>query len=44
MDLKKFQNNVNEMTENLLKNLKDSDVSKLNRIRQQLIEMYEKFS
>jgi len=42
MDLKKFQNDVNEMTENLSKNLKDSDASKLNRIRQQLIEMYKK--
>jgi len=42
MDLKKFQNDVTEMTENLSKNLKDSDVSKLNRVRQQLIEMYKK--
>jgi hypothetical protein len=42
MDLKKFQNDVNEMTENLSKNLKDSDASKLNRVRQQLIEMYKK--
>ncbi|MDH3779505.1 MAG: hypothetical protein OES15_01485 [Nitrosopumilus sp.] len=42
MDLKKFQNDVNEMTENLSKNLKDSDAYKLNRVRQQLIEMYKK--
>ncbi|MDH3853881.1 MAG: hypothetical protein OES23_05450 [Nitrosopumilus sp.] len=42
MDLKKFQNDVNEMTENLSKNLKDNDTYKLNRVRQQLIEMYKK--
>ena len=42
MDLKKFQNDVNEMTENLSKNLKESDASKLNSVRQQLIEMYKK--
>jgi len=42
MDLKKFQNDVNEMAERLSKNLKDNDVSKLNYVRQQLIEMYKK--
>ncbi|MGH1568180.1 MAG: hypothetical protein ACRBBZ_03140, partial [Nitrosopumilus sp.] len=42
MDLKKFQNDVIEMTEKLSKNLKENDVSKLNHVRQQLIEMYKK--
>jgi len=42
MDLKKFQNDVIEMTEKLSKNLKENDVSKLNYVRQQLIEMYKK--
>jgi hypothetical protein len=42
MDLKKFQNDVIEMTEKLSKNLKENDVSKLNYVQQQLIEMYKK--
>ena len=42
MDLKKFQNDVIQMTEKLSKNLKGNDVSKLNYVRQQLIEMYKK--
>jgi hypothetical protein len=42
MDLEKFQNDVNKMTKKLSKNLKDSDVSRLNHVRQQLIEMYKK--
>ena len=42
MDLKKFQNDVIEMTEKLSKRLKQNDVPKLNHVRQQLIEMYKK--
>ncbi|HSG83235.1 MAG: hypothetical protein ACE5RQ_01805 [Nitrosopumilus sp.] len=42
MDLKKFQNDVVEMSEKLSKNLKENDISKLNYVRQQLIEMYKK--
>lgn len=42
MDLKKFRNDVFEMTEKLSKNLKENDVSKLTFVRQQLIEMYKK--
>jgi hypothetical protein len=42
MDLEKFRNDVNEMTEKLSKNLKENDVPKLNHVRQQLIEMYKK--
>ncbi len=42
MDLKKFSNDVFEMTEKLSKNLKENDVSKLNYVRQQLIDMYKK--
>jgi hypothetical protein len=42
MDLKKFQNDVIVMSEKLSKNLKENDVSKLNYVRQQLIEMYKK--
>lgn len=42
MDLEKFQNDVNEMTKKLSKNLKDDDMSKLNHVRLQLIEMYKK--
>ena len=42
MDLKKFQNDVIKMSEKLSKNLKENDISKLNYVRQQLIEMYKK--
>ena len=42
MDLEKFRNDVNEMTEKLSKNLQENDVPKLNHVRQQLIEMYKK--
>lgn len=42
MDLEKFRNDVYEMTEKLSKNLKESDMPKLNFVRQQLIEMYQK--
>jgi len=42
MDLKKFQNDVIVMSEKHSKNLKENDVSKLNYVRQQLIEMYKK--
>ena len=42
MDLEKFRNDVYEMTEKLSKNLKENDVPKLNYVRQQLIEMYQK--
>lgn len=42
MDLEKFRNDVFEMINNLSKNLKENDVSKLNYVGQQLIEMYKK--
>ena len=42
MDLEKFSNDVNVMTEKLSKNLKEHDISKLNHVKQQLIEMYKK--
>ena len=42
MDLEKFRKDVNEMTNKLSKNLPKSDLSKLNFVRQQLIEMYQK--
>ncbi len=42
MDLEKFRNDVYDMTENLSKNLKANDLPKLNYVRQQLIEMYQK--
>ena len=42
MDLEKFRNDVYDMTEKLSKNLKENDVPKLNHVRQQLIEMYQK--
>ncbi|MHA7647442.1 hypothetical protein [Nitrosopumilus sp. S4] len=42
MDLEKFRNDVNKMCENLSKNLQPKDVSKLNYVRNQLIEMYQK--
>ena len=42
MDLKKFSKDVYFMSEKLSKNLKQNDVSKLNHICTQLIEMYGK--
>ncbi len=42
MDLEKFRNDVYEMTERLSKNLKENDIPKLNYVRQQLIQMYQK--
>ena len=42
MDLEKFRNDVYEMTEKLSKNLNENDIPKLNYVRQQLIEMYQK--
>jgi len=42
MDLKKFSNDIFEMSEKLSKNLKENDVPKLNNVGQQLIGMYKK--
>ena len=42
MDLEKFRNDVYDVTELLSKNLKETDLPKLNYVRQQLIEMYQK--
>ena len=42
MDLEKFQNDVNEVTDRLSKRLSEEDLPKLNYVRQQLIEMYQK--
>lgn len=42
MDLEKFRNDVNKMSEKLSKNLNPNDVSKLNYVRNQLTEMYQK--
>ncbi|QLH06570.1 hypothetical protein [Nitrosopumilus ureiphilus] len=42
MDLVKFRNDVYQMTEKLSSDLKEKDVSKLNDVCQQLIEMYQK--
>jgi hypothetical protein len=42
MDLEKFRNDVYDMTSTLSKHLKENDVAKLNYVRQQLIEMYQK--
>jgi len=42
MDLEKFRNDVYEMTNRLSKNLKENDMPKLNYVRQQLIELYQK--
>jgi len=42
MDLKKFSNDIFEMSEKLSKNLKENDVPKLNYVGQQLIGMYKK--
>lgn len=42
MDLKKFSNDIFEMSEKLSKNLKEHDVPKLNNVGEQLIGMYKK--
>ncbi len=42
MDLKKFQNDVNLMTDKLAENLQEHEIPKLIHVRQQLIEMYKK--
>lgn len=42
MDLKKFSNDIFEMSEKLSKNLKENDASKLNYVGNQLIGMYKK--
>ena len=42
MDLEKFQNDVTQMTDRLSENLDKSNLSKLNFVREQLIEMYKK--
>jgi len=42
MDLEKFRIDVYDMTIKLSKHLKENDVPKLNYVRQQLIEMYQK--
>ena len=42
MDLEKFRNDVYDMSKNLSKNLKENDLPKLNYVRKQLIEMYQK--
>ncbi len=42
MDLEKFRNDVYEVTDKLSKNLSETDLPKLNYVRQQLIEMYQK--
>ncbi len=42
MDLEKFRNDVYKMSAKLSKHLKENDVAKLDYVRQQLIEMYQK--
>ena len=42
MDLEKFQKDVIQMADNLSENLDESNLSKLNFVREQLIEMYKK--
>ena len=42
MDVVKFSNDVCEMTKKLSKTLKEQDISKLNDVCHQLIEMYQK--
>ena len=42
MDLEKFQADVYEVTDKLSIQLKEDDLPKLNYVRQQLIEMYQK--
>ena len=42
MDLEKFRDDVYEITERLSKNLSEKDIPKLNFVRHQLIDMYQK--
>ncbi len=42
MDLEKFRNDVFEVTDRLSNSLSQEDLPKLNYVRQQLIEMYQK--
>lgn len=42
MDLEKFRNDVYEITDRLSKNLSEIDLPKINYVRNQLIEMYQK--
>jgi hypothetical protein len=42
LDLEKFRNDVNAVTDRLSSKLSDEDLPKLNFVRQQLIEMYKK--
>ena len=42
MDLEKFHRDIHIMTRKLSQNLQKNDVSKLNYVSQQLIEMYQK--
>ena len=42
MDLEKFHRDIHIMSRKLSKNLQENDVSKLNYVSQQLIEMYQK--
>ncbi len=42
MDLEKFRNDVYEVTDRLSENLSEKDLPKLNYVRHQLIEMYQK--
>ena len=42
MDLKKFQKDVDEMTEKLSGGLQENDISKLVNVKEQLIGMYKK--
>ncbi len=41
MDLEKFREDVYQVTEKLSQNLQESDIPKLNYVRQRLIEMYQ---
>ena len=42
MDLEKFRDDVYEVTDRLSKNLSEKDIPKLNFVRHQLIDMYQK--
>ncbi len=42
MDLEKFRNDVYEVTDRLSENLSENNLPKLNYVRHQLIEMYQK--
>lgn len=42
MDLEKFRNDVYEITDRMSKNLSENNLPKINSVRQQLIEMYQK--